>query len=197
MIRTLMIAATLLAATPAMSANKLMPPGVAVAVAKSPLTVTPDREWNRLSARPGKLGETWTIDGDVLNRLSFYGGVLPGTTLFREVDKKDRPLPKVRADMLPTDIPALFEQSYRIAESSGLFSIDMVEPATLGGAPGVRFAFSFSKDGEDVARKGEAVAAMVGGKLWLISFEAPALHYHDAGIAAARAVMNSAQLPGR
>jgi hypothetical protein len=197
MIRTLMIAATLFVAAPALAANKLMPPGAAVAVAKSALTVTPDREWNKLSARPGKLSESWTIDGDVLNRLSFYGGVLPGTTLFREVDKKNRPLPKVRADMLPTDIPALFEQSYRIAENSGLFTIDAVEPATLGGAAGVRFTFSFSTEGEDVARKGEAIAAMVGGKLWLISFEAPALHYHDAGIAAARAVMQSARLPGR
>lgn len=197
MMRTLMIIALIAAATPALAANKLMPPGVGVAVAKSALTVTPDREWNKLSARPGRLGETWTIDGDVLNRLSFYGGVLPGTTLFREVDKKNRPLPRVRADMLLTDIPALFEQSYRIAENSGLFSIDSVVPATVGGAPGVRFAFSFSKNGEDVARKGEAVAAMVGGSLWLISFEAPALHYYGDGIAAARAVMNSARLPGR
>ncbi len=197
MIRSLMIAAAIMAATPVLAANKLMPPGAAVAVAKSALTVTPDREWNKLGARPGKLGETWTIDGDGLNRLSFYGGLLPGATLFREVDKKNRPLPQVRGDMLPTDIPTLFEQSYRIAENSSLFSIDNIEPATLGGASGVRFTFSFTKQGEDVARKGEAVAAMVKGQLWLISFEAPALHYHDAGIAAARAVMDSARLPGR
>jgi len=197
MIRTIVIAAAIMAASPALAANKLIPPGAAVAVAKSAMTVTPDREWNKLGARPGKLGETWTIDGDVLNRLSFYGGLQPGATLFREVDKKNRPLPTVRADMLPTDIPTLFEQSYRIAENSSLFSIDSIEPAVIGGANGVRFAFSFTKSGEDVARKGEAVAAMVKGQLWLISFEAPVLHYHDAGIAAARAVMNSARLPGR
>lgn len=183
-------------ATPAVAANKLMPPGVAVAVAKSAMTVTPDREWNRLSFRPGALGETWTIDGDVLNNLSFYGGILPGTPIFREVDRKNRPLPKFRADMLPTDIPALFEQSYRIASNTSLFQIDAIEPAKVGGKDGVRFRFSFTRQGEDVERKGEAVAAIVGGKLWLISFEAPALHYHGAGIAAARAVMDSARLPG-
>ncbi|MBU6166824.1 MAG: hypothetical protein KGQ52_11965 [Alphaproteobacteria bacterium] len=201
MIRSLLISATLAAtlavATPALAANRLIVPNVSVAVAKSAMMVTADREWNKLGARPGPLAESWTLDGDVLNRLSFYGGLINGATLFREVDRKNRPLPKVRADMLPTDIPALFEQSYRIAENSGLFSVDSIEPASIGGASGVRFTYSFSKQGEDVARKGEAVAAMVGGKLWLISFEAPTLHYFDAGITSARAIMASVRLPAK
>ncbi len=191
-------AATLVAgATPAAAANRLIVPNVAVAVAKSPMMVQADREWNRLGARPGPLAETWTLDGDVLNRLDFYGGLLAGTTLFREVDRRNRPLPKLRADMLPTDIPTLFEQSYRIAQNTSLFTIDSVAPATLGGANGVRFTYSFVRQDEDVTRKGEAVAAMVGGKLWLISFEAPALHYFDAGIASARTIIASAKLPGK
>ncbi len=54
-----------------------------VAVAKSGLTVNPDREWNKMGARSGRNSETWTIDGDGLNDVTFYGGIANDSTLFR------------------------------------------------------------------------------------------------------------------
>jgi hypothetical protein len=184
----------LIAATPLQAGNVLMPAGTRIAVAKSTLSVAPDREWNRMGARPGRNSETWTIDGDPLNDLTFYGGIADGKTLFREIDKRNRPLPPFSATMLLTDIPTLFENSYRIALGTPLMTIETVEPAKLAGRDGVHFTYSFTKQGEDVRRRGEATAVIINKSLYMISFEAPVLHYFDAGIASYRQVLGSAAL---
>lgn len=181
------------AAQPLMAGNALMQAGTPVAVAKSALTVTPEREWNRLSARPGRNSETWTLDGDDLNGVNFYS-IETGRTLFREVSKKTKPLPRFSSTMLLTDIPALLENSYRIALGTTLFSMTNVEPVPFLGAKGVRFSYSFRKQMEDVSRNGEAVGAIVGGRLYLMSFDAPAILYFDRDVAAFRQIVFTARL---
>ena len=71
-----------------------MPRGVPVAVRSSILTVTPTVDWNRLGAKVGRNAEAWTLDGQSLNEITFYAGIGAGQTLFREIDKKNKPLPK-------------------------------------------------------------------------------------------------------
>lgn len=183
-----------LAAAPASAGNSLIPAGARVSVAKSTLTVAPPSEWNKLGKRPGRNSEAWTIDGDALNDLTFYGGIPAGKTLFREVDKKNRPLPKMSATMLITDVPALVENSYRIALNTPLFTLGSVEPALFAGRQGVRFTYDFTRPGEDLPRKGEARAAIVDGKLYMISFEAPRLHFFDRDVDAFRKVAETAKL---
>lgn len=185
-----------LVAEPAHAGNKLIPAGKPVGVANSPLTVTPGREWNKLGVRPGRLAETWTIDGDTLNAVKFYGGIESGRPLFREVDRRNRPLPHFSTTMLPTDIVGLFESSYRVAFGTSLMVIDKTELATFAGKPGVRFDYHYSLMGEEVERRGEGRAAIVGGKLYMITFEAPALYYYETSHAAFDELIASAILPG-
>ena len=182
------------AAVPALAGNTLIAKDQKVAVAKSLLTVSASREWNKMGARPGRNSETWTLDGDKLNDLTFYGGIADGATMFREVDKRNRPLPRFSASMLITDVPTLLENSYRIALATPLMKIDTIEPTSFAGRNGVRFTYSFAEQ-DQLQRKGEAYAAIVGGRLFMITFEAPVLYYFDAGIEAARAVTASARLP--
>jgi len=59
--------------------------------------VTPSEDWNRNTDRPIKKGEVWTLDGAVLNELYFVSGLAAGETLFRDLDKKENPLPKLGA----------------------------------------------------------------------------------------------------
>jgi hypothetical protein len=184
--------ATLFAATSAAAGNSLISAGERTLVAKSHLAITPASEWNKLAERPGRHAESWTIDGDALNEVTFYGGIVPGKTLFDEVDKRNRPLPRVSATMLITDIPVLFESSYRIALSTPLITIDTVQPATFAGRKGVRFTYSFVKQNEEVHRRGEARAAMIDGALYMITYEAPALHYFDKSLGAFRQLADSA-----
>ena len=183
-----------LVAAPVSAGNTLVADGVRVAVARSPLTVQPAREWNRMGARPGRNSESWTIDGDELNELNFYGGIETGRPLFRQVDKRNKPLPLFSSTMLATDIPTLFENSYRIALGTALMTVEDIAPATLAGHKGVRFTYRFTRQDEEVRRRGEAIGAIIDRRLYLVSFEAPILHYYDAGAPAARAVIESASL---
>jgi hypothetical protein len=188
------IAIALLGAMPASAGNKLIPQGGAVTVAKSPLSVTPDREWNKMGARPGRNSETWTIDGDGLNDLTFYGGIEDGRTIFREVSKRNKPLPRFSSTMLLTDLPTLFENSYSIALSTQLMKIDSVEPTSFLGQKGIRFSYTFTQMNEEVRRKGEATAAVIGGKLYMITFEAPDVFYYQRDLPAYRAILASARM---
>ena len=180
-----------IASTAAMASNTLVVPRTPVAVAKSSLTVTADREWNKMGPRPGPSDEIWTIDGAQLNQLTFYGGIATDTGLFREVSTRNRPLPQFKSTMLVTDIPGLFENSYRVANAINVMSVDQIEPTAFAGYQGVRFAYDYTPL-DEVHRKGEGYAAIVDGRLYMITFEAPALHFFDAGIASARAVVASA-----
>lgn len=182
------------AATPAIAGNSLVGAGQPVAVAKSTLTVTADREWNKMGARPGRHSETWTLDGDGLNDLTFYGGIESGRPLFREVSKKTKPLPRFSSTMLLTDIPALVEQSYRIALGTPLMTIGSVEPSTFAGAKGVRFNYVFTRPGEEVQRSGEARAAIIGGRLYMMSFEAPTIHFYARDFKSFEKVAQTARL---
>ncbi|MFD0946026.1 hypothetical protein ACFQ1E_06735 [Sphingomonas canadensis] len=188
-------AALLLAPQSATAGWKAIAQGKPIAVAKTGLTVTaPSGVWNRWSLRPSKKSELWTKDGLALNELAFYSGVTSGEPIFREVDKKNSPLPKFNSKMLAPDVVALFEASNRIALKTSLFSVDSVEPAQFVGQPGVRFTFTYSVQNNDLVRKGEARAAVLRGQLYMITFIAPSIYYFDNGIADARAIMDSAVL---
>lgn len=175
--KSALIAIALLAGAPAF-ANSLVPPGPRAAIAKSSISATPADEWNKLTRNEGKNTEIWTIDGDGLNKVTFLGGIAPGMPIMREVDRKNRPLPKVTANMLITDIPALLESTYRVRYGVNRMSIDSQEPATISGQKGIRFTYSFTRD-DEVSRKGEALGAVIGGKLYLVAYEAPALYFFD------------------
>lgn len=159
--------------------NALISPGPRAGIAKSRLSATPDGEWNRLSRKDGKNVELWTLDGDSLNKVSFFGGVPVGEPLLREIDKKNRPLPKVTANMLITDIPALLEATYRSQFSVNQMEIADQEPAMLAGNKGIRFTYAFTRTDDEVQRKGEGIGAMVNGQLYLVIYEAPKLYYFD------------------
>jgi hypothetical protein len=185
------IAVSLLAA-PALAGYKLMPAGTPATVAKSGLQVTPSQPWNRLGGRIGRNAESWTLDGLSLNDMTFYGGIADNMTLFREVNKKDAPLPRFSATMLIPDVVQLFEGSYRVANGTSLMTIDTVEPAKFAGNSGFRFTYNFTVQNEEVKRNGEARGAIVGGKLYMITFEAPVIHYYAHDVEAFRKVADGA-----
>lgn len=184
---------------PAWAGYKLISAGSSsvVAVAGSPrsIVVTPSSPWNSLNGTlTGKYVQSWTIDGASLNDLRFYVGVPNDVPLFREISKSKKPLPHFNATMLAPDVAQLLEESYRVATDTSLFKIDTIEPAQLGGFPAFRFSFSYTLQEEEVRRKGEATGAIVDGRLYMITYAAPALHYYDQGYASYRAVVDSARL---
>lgn len=165
--------------TPAQAGWKRVDANTPVAVAKSGLTAKPERSWNRWTIRPVKQSEVWTIDGLSLNELYFVAGLPAGKPMLREFDKKDAPLPKFSAAMLPTDLVDFVETSSRSAMQTSLFEVADVRPAKLAGYDGVRFDYSFAVQGNELLRRGMAVAAVIDGKFYMASFSGPAIHYFD------------------
>jgi hypothetical protein len=181
-------------ASPALAGWRIMPAGQVVAVAKSKMTVTPNQDWNRWSYRPSKKGEIWTLDGTSLNELSFFAQIANGEPMFREKNKKDNPLPKFKSDMLPTDLVELFEASNRIILQTSVFTIDAVEPAKLSGSDAVRFQYHYAAQDDELNRKGEGIAANINGKLYMVNFVAPTIHYFERDIAKFRAMADSIKI---
>lgn len=160
-------------------ANSLVSPGPREKIARSTLAAAPAYEWNKLTRRGGKFVEIWTIDGDELNKVAFYGGIPVGEPLFREADKKEAPLPRVTSNMLITDIPPLLESSYRIQLGTSQMTIDSQEPTLVAGYKGIKFTYSFVRRDDEVQRRGEAVGAVVANRLYLVTYEAPSIHFFD------------------
>lgn len=177
--RTILIGVTILSMSVPALPNSLVSPGPVSKIAKSRITATPDSEWNKLSLKPGKKVEIWTLDGSDLNQVIFFGGVEAGQPLFKEADKKRAPLPKVSKNMLVTDIPALLEATYRTRGMVNRMDIETQEPDQLNGIQGIKFTYRFVKDEDDVERRGEAFGAVKSGALFIVSYEAPALYFFE------------------
>ena len=124
-------------------ANAYREKGQAAEVAGSALSVVPPRDWNRLDIKPGKVAETWTLDGEQLNDVTFYGGVEAGMPLVRERDKKRQPLPKFSATTLLIEVPELLEGTYRAAKQIGDFKVTGSTPGRFLGKDGVQFTYEY------------------------------------------------------
>lgn len=174
-------------------AHSLKKQGEAVQVADSTLTVTPSRDWNRLSGKIGKSTETWTLDGGQLNDVTFFGGIEAGRPLVRERSKKHDPLPKFTETTLLVEVPELLEGTYRTYKELSAFKVASSSPAKFLGRDGIQFSYEFT-DRDGLTRKGEAVAVIVNKKLFMITFDAPRLYYFDRAVRDFRALIASARL---
>lgn len=162
-------------------------------VAKSAMTITPPRAWNALSIKPGKNAEIWTLDGELLNSVTFFGNIGAGSPLYKERNKKREPLPKMRKDTLLVDLPELLEGTVRAYNGIAIFAVTESSSAKFLGRDAIRFSYQYT-DNDQLPRLGEAIGTIVDGKLYLASFEAPRLHYFGTALEDYRALVSSAKL---
>ena len=159
-------------------ANAYREKGKVFEINDSGLRVTPPRDWNRLAIKRGKFAETWTLDGEQLNDVTFYGGVETDKPLVKERDKKRDPLPKFRSDTLLVEIPELVQGTYRAYKGISSFTMTNSKPGRFLGRDGIEFIYEFT-DNDNLPRKGEGRAAIISGKLYMVTFDAPRLHYFE------------------
>lgn len=180
-----------LTAQPVLAGWKLLSANIATNA--SGITVTPTSDWNLASGKLGKQTTAWTQDGFDLNSLEVYAGIPVGQPLYKERDKKRNPLPKFDSTALLPDLVDLFERSFRTRNGVSDFSIIEVKPADFGGKKGIRARFRYSLPDDELERLGEVRLVSANSKLYGISFTAPALHYFNAGLPGAMAIMDSAK----
>lgn len=99
--------------------------------------------------------------------------------IYKERNKKEAPLPKVSANMLLPDIPGLLEATYRSQYQVNRISIDSQDIVTVDGKQAIRFAYTYVRSDDEVERKGEAIGSLVKGKLYMVTYEAPAIFFFD------------------
>jgi hypothetical protein len=151
------------------------------------LTVSADGRWNRVE--PQRDGaELWTADGMPLDVLAFYVGVAEGETLGAEPAEG---APRFRAGMSPHDIVELYEALVTLEGSN--FTLHRLAPAAFGGTQGFLFEHTtVTRDGP--ALRGLAYGAVVGGKLYLMSYTAPKNYFYEKHLVQVREIAASARI---
>ncbi len=180
-----------LMAQPAAAGWKLVP--AKAATNSVGIGVTPQTDWNLATGKIGPQATGWTHDGFELNALQFFGGVPAGGTLYKERDKKRNPHPKFDKDALLPDLVDLFERSFRVEYNVSDFKLIEVKPAELAGRKAIRARYTYTLPNDDLVRVGEVRLTTNKSKLYAINFFAPSLHYFDAGLPEALAIMDGAK----
>lgn len=169
--------------------SRLVKPGVARG-AKS-FEVTTPVAWTRLAALGGEL---WTIDGELLNQLSFIDGVRAGQHVLSK-RRRTRSAPdgayfKPGLDAL--QLQQLFVDAYAgegmvNAAASGL------RPARFGEVEGFRFELAFASP-EGLIYRGKVLMAERDARLYALVFLAPGEYYFERDAATIDRVFDSARL---
>ena len=142
------------------------------------MQVSPVSQWNKAPFKLGPKTEVWTRDGLNLNSLIFIYGIESGQPLFK-VNNRELPMPAYRSDMLPNELAELVETSIRNmrggkpdVKSSGL------RPVTIANQTAFRFNINYTDNG-GLAKAGDVVALQKNDQIYIIIFDAAALHYRQ------------------
>jgi len=171
-----------------------------VSVGDGSVAVTPPREWNRVSSTWAiddiRAVEDWTLNGPYLDSLSFVTGLRGGRYIIRQNRRDAQQVPKFRSDMTAPEITSMLESFYRVKAGTVDFRTTGLKPRQLMGYPGFQWDYDHL-DQDEVWRRGRAVGAVIGGRLYLILFDAARMHYFDNAIGDFEHVVNSARLRRR
>ena len=164
-------------------------------VAKASMVVTPTVRWNQAPRGPYDISreENWTLNGPMLDSLTFIGGLEHDKRIVRQRRKADRKVPNFRADMSPPDIAAMIESFYRIRAGTTRFEMTSLKPRVFLGHPGFQFDYDHL-GGDEVERRGRAVGAIIDGRFYLALFDAAKMHYFGAGLPEYERIVESARL---
>ncbi|MEO6255334.1 MAG: hypothetical protein ABIO69_00845 [Sphingomicrobium sp.] len=144
------------------------------------LAVTPPRPWNKTRTLwlfdDVRWVEDWTLNGPLLDGVSFVSGLPNGKYLIRQRRTEDRQVPKFTSDMTAPEITAMLESLYRVRGGAVDFRTTSLQPRPFLGANGFQFDFEHL-DSDELWRRGRAVGAVIDGRLYLILFDATRSHY--------------------
>jgi hypothetical protein len=167
-----------------------------VNVGDDSLSVVAPRPWNR--HRPVLFEdirdvEDWTLNGPLLDGISFVTGLRDGKTLIRQRRTASQQVPIFRSNMTAPEIAAMIESLYRVRGGAVDFRTVSLQPRPFLGANGFQLDYEHLDD-DELWRRGRAVGAVINGQLYLILLDAAKSHYFDATLPDFETVVASAQL---
>ena len=166
------------------------------AVGDDSLTVTPPRPWNRQRPVPFediRQVEDWTLNGPLLDGISFVTGLKDGKTLIRQRRSTTQQVPYFHSNMTPPEVASMIESLYRVRGGSVDFKTLSLQPRPFLGANGFQLDYEHLDD-DELWRRGRVVGAVIGGRLYMILTDAAKSHYWEATLPDFEAIVASAQL---
>lgn len=181
--------ATLLAACVSMSAV-----GPGEVTVQDKLVVRLDSAWNKFNAPGSSKTELWTTDGLSLDVLRFFVAIGEGEPLLEVRGANEKQVPKFRAGMQPQEIVELYDA---VASQGGnRFHLEKLSPANFAGAAGFRFDYTLVRKGDEVELKGFCYGVVRDKRLYLMTFQAPKIHYYAQHAQRAQAAALSIRFKG-
>ena len=165
-----------------------------VSVGDGQMTVVAPRAYNRhrrILFSDVRDVEDWTLNGPILDGISFVSGMNNGRELIRQRRTADQQVPRFRSDMTPPEITAMLESLYRIKGGAVQLNTTSLQPRPFLGANGFQWDYEHL-DQDELWRRGRAVGAVIDGKLYLILFDAARAHYYEAQLPDFEAIVASA-----
>jgi len=162
------------------------------------MSVSAPRPWNRhrpIFFEDIRQVEDWTLNGPLLDGMSFVTGLKNGKSLIRQRRTASQQVPVFRSNMTPPEIAAMIESLYRVRGGSVNFRTLSLQPRPFLGTNGFQLDYEHL-DEDELWRRGRAVGTVVNGELYLILLDAAKSHYWDAALPDFEAVVASAQLRG-
>ena len=159
------------------------------------MTVEPTIRWNRARRTYYDISreENWTLNGPLLDNLTFIGGLESGKAIVRQRRRDERQVPRFRADMSPPEIASMLETFYRVRAGSVRFEMTGLTPRNFLGQPGFQFDYNHL-DGSEVERQGRAVGAVINNRLYLALLDGTRMHYFPAALPEFERIVESARL---
>ena len=168
-----------------------------VQVGDGSMAVTAPRPWNRtrtsiFSFEDVRQVEDWTLNGPLLDSISFITGLRNNRGIIYQRRTEDRQVPRFRSDMSAFEITAMLETFFRVRAGSVDFRTLSLKPRPFLGANGFQWDYEHL-DSDELWRKGRAVGAVVDGKLYLILLDAARSHYYATTVGDFEAIVASAR----
>jgi hypothetical protein len=160
------------------------------------MSVTPARPWNRqqrLFFDDVKWVEDWTLNGPLLDDLTFVSGLPDNKYLISTESHDSQQIPRFHSDMTAPEIQAMLESAYRVRGGAVEFRTLSLIPRQFMGYPGFELDYEHL-DTDELWRKGRAVGAVIGGRLYLVMLDAARSHYFPDELPDFEAIVNSARL---
>jgi len=169
-----------------------------VSVGDGQMSVVAPRRYNRhrrILFEDVRDVEDWTLNGPILDGISFISGMNNNRQLIRQRRTADQQVPRFRSDMTPPEITAMLESLYRIKGGAVQLRTLSLQPRPFLGANGFQWDYEHL-DQDELWRRGRAVGAVIDGKLYLILLDAARSHYYEAELPDFEAIVASAERRG-
>jgi hypothetical protein len=167
-----------------------------VSVGDGAMIVSAPRPWNRhrpIFFEDIRQVEDWTLNGPLLDGISFVTGLKDGKSLIRQRRSASQQVPIFRSNMTAPEVAGMVESLYRVRGGAVEFKTLSLQPRPFLGANGFQLDYQHLDD-DELWRRGRAVGAVIDGKLYLILLDAARSHYWDAALPDYEALVASAEL---